>query len=57
MALRQGQRYIKVGKGRIADYLYDHTLITLDEKVVGASDVNEDVVFLVEKVEDGQESK
>ena len=51
MALRQGQRYVKVDKGCIANYLYDHNLIDKDEKVVGASDVNGDVVFLVEKVD------
>lgn len=44
MALRQGQRYVKVDKGRIADYLLDHNLIDLDD----------DVVFLVEKT-DAQE--
>lgn len=55
MALRQGQRYVKVDKSRLTYYLYDRVLIDKDERVVGASDVDNEVVFLVEKVEDGKE--
>ncbi len=55
MSLRQGQRYVRVDVFRINHYLYDHVKTVKKETVVGASVEGDEVVFLVEKIEDGQE--
>ncbi|KKM79523.1 hypothetical protein LCGC14_1349130 [marine sediment metagenome] len=50
MALRQGQRYVRVLIPSLVLYLYDHVKIDRGETVVGASVEGDEVAFLIEKV-------
>ena len=53
MALRQGQRHVRVEIAHINSYLYNRVKIEgKKETVVGASVEGDEVVFLVERVDE-----
>lgn len=51
MALRQGQRYVRVDLDRINYYLFSHVKMDKDETIVLARVESSEVIFLVEKVD------
>ncbi len=52
MALRQGQRYVKVELSRLNHYLYKHVKIEKKETIVMAKVGSGEVVFIVEKIDE-----
>jgi len=55
MAIKQGQRYVRVELSHLNHYLYEHVKIEKEETIVMAKVESDEVVFLVEKVEDAKE--
>ena len=51
MAIKQGQRYVRVELSHLNYYLYEHVKIEKEETIVMAKVESGEVVFLVEKVD------
>ncbi|KKK87768.1 hypothetical protein LCGC14_2749920 [marine sediment metagenome] len=51
MAIKQGQRYVRVELSSLNYYLYEHVKIEKEETIVMAKVESGEVVFLVEKVD------
>ena len=51
MAIKQGQRYVRVELSRLNHYLHEHVKIEKEETIVMAKVESDEVIFLVEKVD------